>query len=141
MRRILVSAFLFAFLIFGGLAGSAAAQDLDCADFSTQGEAQDNLNANPGDPNGLDRDNDGIACETLPGGGGSEDTAAEEPVAGEVVPEDTASDVAAEDTDELPATGTGPITGQGSTALMTLLAAGALLCAGAGYHVRAKTLS
>jgi excalibur calcium-binding domain-containing protein len=49
--------------------GSASAADLDCSNFATQGEAQAVYNADPSDPNGLDRDKDGIACETLPGGG------------------------------------------------------------------------
>jgi hypothetical protein len=44
--------------------GAAAAADLDCADFSSQAEAQENLL--PGDPYGLDGDSDGIACEDNP---------------------------------------------------------------------------
>ncbi len=51
------------------LGPSADAQaDLDCSDFDTQPEAQAVLEQDPGDPNGLDGDNDGIACEDLPGG-------------------------------------------------------------------------
>jgi hypothetical protein len=42
----------------------AAAFDYDCADFSTQAEAEENLL--PGDPYNLDGDNDNIACEELP---------------------------------------------------------------------------
>jgi len=42
----------------------AAAQDYDCANFSTQAEAQEYLL--PGDPYRLDGDSDGIACEDLP---------------------------------------------------------------------------
>ncbi len=52
----------------------AAAQesgDLDCADFATQQEAQAEYDADPSDPNGLDADSDGIACETNAGDGGS----------------------------------------------------------------------
>jgi len=49
-------------------AGSASAVDYDCSDFSTQEEAQEYLL--PGDPYGLDGDNDGVACEDLPSGGG-----------------------------------------------------------------------
>lgn len=49
-------------------AGTAAAVDYDCADFATQGEAQEYLE--PGDPHNLDGDNDGVACEDLPAGGG-----------------------------------------------------------------------
>ncbi len=47
-----------------------ASNDLDCSDFDTQPEAQDELDADPSDPNGLDGDSDGVACESLPGGGG-----------------------------------------------------------------------
>ncbi len=38
--------------------------DLDCIDFATQAEAQATYDADPSDPNGLDADGDGIACET-----------------------------------------------------------------------------
>jgi hypothetical protein len=47
------------------------AVDYDCEDFSTQEEAQEYLL--PGDPYGLDGDNDGVACEDLPSGGGGDD--------------------------------------------------------------------
>jgi len=47
---------------------TASARDYDCADFSTQEEAQEYLL--PGDPYNLDGDNDGEACEDLPHGGG-----------------------------------------------------------------------
>jgi hypothetical protein len=40
--------------------------DLDCDDFSTQSEAQRHFNSQRGDPDRLDRDNDGVPCETLP---------------------------------------------------------------------------
>jgi len=49
---------------FATQAPSASAADLDCADFSSQAEAQENLF--PGDPYGLDGDDDGIACEDNP---------------------------------------------------------------------------
>jgi hypothetical protein len=42
--------------------------DLDCADFATQEEAQAVLDADPSDPNYLDGEGDGIACESLPSG-------------------------------------------------------------------------
>ncbi len=38
-------------------------EDLDCADFATQEEAQAQLL--PGDPHGLDADGDGVACESI----------------------------------------------------------------------------
>ena len=56
-------------LSFGVPGTAAAAADLDCSDFATQAEAQASLNSTPGDPNDLDADDDGVACETLPGGG------------------------------------------------------------------------
>lgn len=41
--------------------------DRDCTDFSTHAQAQAFFeNEGYGDPHGLDRDGDGIACETLP---------------------------------------------------------------------------
>jgi hypothetical protein len=50
---------------------SGSGVDLDCKDFSTQEEAQTVLDADSSDPNGLDADNDGVACEALPSGSGS----------------------------------------------------------------------
>ena len=63
------------------LAGSATAQEqYDCGDFDSQQEAQAELNRDPSDPNNLDADNEGIACDTYPyeddggsGGGGDGD--------------------------------------------------------------------
>ncbi|MFB9377903.1 hypothetical protein ACFFKU_10415 [Kineococcus gynurae] len=54
-----------------GVTGLAPAQadhvgDRDCSDFAYQEDAQAWLVAHPGDPDGLDRDRDGRACETLP---------------------------------------------------------------------------
>jgi micrococcal nuclease len=40
--------------------------DCDCKDFKTQSEAQQVLDAFPGDPYKLDGDKDGVACESLP---------------------------------------------------------------------------
>lgn len=51
--------------------GTASAQDLDCPDFATQGEAQAVLAADPSDPNRLDANGDGVACESFFGGGSS----------------------------------------------------------------------
>ena len=45
-------------------ASAASSTDrLNCSDFVSQAAAQANLRANPSDPNRLDADNDGIACE------------------------------------------------------------------------------
>jgi hypothetical protein len=46
----------------------APSGDLDCADFATQEEAQAVLDGDPSDPNGLDGEGDGVACESLPSG-------------------------------------------------------------------------
>lgn len=55
----------------GLLASPALAQDgdRDCPDFSSQREAQRFFQSQAGDPDRLDRDNDGIACEDGEGGG------------------------------------------------------------------------
>lgn len=42
--------------------------NLNCDDFDTQAEAQEVYEQDTSDPNNLDGDNDGEACETLPGG-------------------------------------------------------------------------
>lgn len=68
----------------------SAMADVDCGDFSTQAEAQKYLT--PGDPNRLDADGDGTACDSLPcpcssgsggggGGGGGGDGGADRPKA------------------------------------------------------------
>ena len=64
---LLAFAFTFGYISF--YADKAAAQtDLyDCSDFTYQEEAQAQLL--PGDPYGLDADNDGMACDTLPSRG------------------------------------------------------------------------
>ena len=69
MRRVTLAVFSALLLLFG-MGVSASAQDLDCGNFATQEEAQAVLDADPSDPNGLDADNDGVACEDLPSGGG-----------------------------------------------------------------------
>jgi hypothetical protein len=47
-------------------AGSGTDSDLDCASFETQEQAQRVLEQDPSDPNYLDGDGDGVACEDLP---------------------------------------------------------------------------
>jgi len=83
--RLFLSALLgVAAIAFLAPTSAVAATDYDCADFANQAEAQEYLL--PGDPYGLDGDNDGVACEDLPcpcstesgseggGGGGGEST-------------------------------------------------------------------
>ena len=43
-----------------------ASHGLNCDDFSSRAQAQAYFDRHPGDPEGLDRDNDGQACETYP---------------------------------------------------------------------------
>lgn len=56
---------------------ASAALDRDCADFPTQAAAQNYYNGQVGDPDGLDADGNGLACESNPcpcigrGGGGN----------------------------------------------------------------------
>ena len=55
-------------LVLGGIflsapAALAQAGDQDCADFSSQAAAQAHLRADPSDPDRLDADDDGVACE------------------------------------------------------------------------------
>ncbi len=83
--------------------------DLDCADFATQAEAQAELQAHPGDPNNLDRDNDGVACETHFGMGDGGDG-------------DDNADGGNVDQDNGTAPGAGVDTGAGGTAASTDLA-------------------
>ncbi|MFG6094342.1 thermonuclease family protein [Leptothoe sp. ISB3NOV94-8A] len=45
---------------------SCVNSDCNCSDFQTQAQAQAVLDAFPGDPHRLDRDKDGVACESLP---------------------------------------------------------------------------
>jgi hypothetical protein len=44
---------------------SHTSRDRDCADFSSRQEAQDALDADPSDPERLDADDDGLACESF----------------------------------------------------------------------------
>ncbi len=44
----------------------AQADELDCTDFEFQEDAQIVLEQDPSDPNNLDEDGDGVACEGLP---------------------------------------------------------------------------
>jgi hypothetical protein len=67
MRRVTVSIAVVACWVTGLLllAGVAVAQDrLNCEDFASQDEAQAVLDRDPSDPNNLDADNDGMACDT-----------------------------------------------------------------------------
>lgn len=84
MRRLLYLAVL-SMLAVAMTASVAVAQDnLNCDDFGSQAEAQQNLRDNPSDPNGLDAENDGVACETTDYDNQARDEA---PVEGSVSPD------------------------------------------------------
>jgi hypothetical protein len=65
-RRTGVAGTLFALAVTVPLATPAHAQDRDCRDFAFQEDAQAVFDGDPSDPNGLDADDDAIACEVLP---------------------------------------------------------------------------
>jgi len=53
----------FAVPMSASAGGGGGSTDLNCEDFSSQSEAQEELDADSSDPNGLDADDDGEACE------------------------------------------------------------------------------
>ena len=64
MRRLVYLAALSMVFMMMAAAPAVAQGDLDCDDFSSQAEAQQTLRQDPSDPNGLDAEGDGVACET-----------------------------------------------------------------------------
>ena len=54
------------YVLSGDSLPRALAQDLNCSNFQTQQQAQRVLDRDPSDPNGLDRNKNGVACESLP---------------------------------------------------------------------------
>lgn len=106
--------------------------DLDCIDFGSQEAAQAEFNADPSDPNGLDRDDDGYACEVFFGYIG--DPVAGQPDIGDPV-EDDDDDSGDGAVSELPNTGAGASDSTASddalvgvaTVLSVLAFAGALI--------------
>lgn len=64
MRRSTAAGVLVTAVLTLGTTGTAhAATDRDCPDFASQAAAQAAYDAVPGDPERLDADDDGIACE------------------------------------------------------------------------------
>ena len=66
------------------LTGTALAADTDCADYPNQAAAQVVLTADPSDPNGLDGNDNGVACEDQPYGSTAA-AGASTPTGGQVV--------------------------------------------------------
>lgn len=76
MRRLTGIALLAMIVSAFAMSGSAVAQStgIDCEDFFNQSLAQRFLDADPSDPQGLDGDGDGTACEEFFGTSGSTTT-------------------------------------------------------------------
>ncbi|QKY70226.1 excalibur calcium-binding domain-containing protein [Lentibacillus sp. CBA3610] len=66
--RLTLAALLSVLFMFGTAQSAFANDSLNCDDFDTQSEAQAHFDEQDGDPDDLDRDGDGIACESLPQG-------------------------------------------------------------------------
>jgi hypothetical protein len=67
---------MLAMVVAAAAVPAVAQEELDCGSFATQAEAQSAFDADPTDPNNLDADDDGFACEdfdygTTGGGGGT----------------------------------------------------------------------
>ena len=60
-----VKRYLVLALAVAGCGAATPVADRDCGDFADQGAAQQWLDAHPGDPDGIDADGNGQACESL----------------------------------------------------------------------------
>jgi hypothetical protein len=76
-------------IIYPSKSAAAQADQYDCASFGSQASAQVELDSDPSDPNNLDSDGNGIACDNYPYGTSSS-VAASTP-APTIVPPDTTS--------------------------------------------------
>ena len=54
-------------MILAGPANASHPGDLNCDDFDSQAAAQAHYREHPGDPDGLDANDNGVACENNPG--------------------------------------------------------------------------
>lgn len=65
---LIIGVLILGYILFWSKAKNQNVRDYDCSDFSNQAEAQrffENQGGPVRDPHRLDRDRDGIACETL----------------------------------------------------------------------------
>lgn len=126
MRRIAFALFAALSLLFG-LSVSTSAQDVDCDEISYE-EAQQILAQDANDPNDLDRDNDGEACDSNAPGGGGTNSGGDTGTVGE---DGSASGDSGNGATELPNTGTGTaLTTGSSAALFGVMAVVALIVGG-----------
>ncbi|GAA2811447.1 hypothetical protein GCM10010441_40150 [Kitasatospora paracochleata] len=134
---------LLAFVAGLPLAGIAHAQtgDLDCANFATQEEAQAVLNADPSDPNHLDADHDGIACEDLPHAAASSPAATTAGAAGAGAAAAPSAGGAAAAAAQAPAGAVAAGSGPADTRLLTAGLAGAAVVTAAGAVVVRRRLT
>ncbi|MFP5020258.1 excalibur calcium-binding domain-containing protein [Pseudonocardia phyllosphaerae] len=124
--RTLPAAALLAAVAVVPLTGVAHAADRDCRDFSSQAEAQAALR--PGDPERLDADDDGIACENTEYGSTGSATTSEptsEPTAEPGAPSEGTTSRA-----QVGATPTGGVEAGGGPADMWPIALGAIAAGG-----------
>lgn len=123
MRALVLTPAIVVVLVIALAPAVVAQDDLNCDDFDTQEEAQQQLDEDPSDPHGLDADDNGVACESLPSGDSTDDD-------GDDSAEDTTDDTADEDDDATP-TG-GVATGAGGTAESSAPMMTQLVAAGGG---------
>ncbi len=71
MLRTLSGLLIALALVFGFTARAGAQDQFNCSDFATQADAQATLQFDPSDPNDLDGNEDGEACESGVGPGGT----------------------------------------------------------------------
>lgn len=64
MFRKAFTLFIWVFILFS--CGQKPCEKKNCDDFKSQKDAQEAFDANPDCYDNLDKDNDGIACESLP---------------------------------------------------------------------------
>lgn len=119
MRRIAI-AFASLLVLLMGLTVSASAQDINCPGLSFE-EAQAILAQDSSDPNGLDRDNDGIACENNASDGGTQ-----------------SGDTDDTETTELPSTGVGSSLTEADGQWAGLLLGLSMLLGGGAFFSRSR---
>ncbi len=141
LRSLLMALALLALMAFPALA-----DDHNCDDYESQAAAQEELRNDPSDPNGLDGDEDGIACENNPAPTDMDpvsvediedpvddiegDDMAEEDLQGDNTQDDVDDDQhEGESPEEMPDTGAGGL----ATSPVGPAAAGLLTLAGAAY--------
>jgi len=118
----------------GGGGGEGSGGDLDCADFTTQRAAQREFAKDRTDPNNLDADNDGRACEELIGEGRDGRTPVRDQYASKRLPPRTPPGDISNPRDVMPGTSVRrvPNTGGPSIAVGALVLLAAALIAGHG---------